>query len=323
MRKFKRAVTDSEAKVCIGEEKHGINNLIGIYSAVTGKTAEQVTAEFEGKVKVVKVNGEQVILSDGQYTIKNIKEDKVITVEEVKLNTYRVILPDEADQIGYTLAFKAGGTGTVDYGSSCGFTFELDEAYDRSSYTVRVNGTPVGIANNEYTIQNIRADQVITVENVKMNEYTISIPNYQTGYTLKAYTGSSSPVYHGGNFTLQFILLEGYDQSLSTFKLKLDGAEIQTALSPDGLYTISNVTNDHVLTVEGIKINTYSIIYRYYMGATELTKQLEVNHGADVHLAIFQMPMVEQVITSWVGQVNQQISLQAKQSLQVTLSKHM
>lgn len=49
MRKFKRAVTDSEAKVCIGEEKHGINNLIGIYSAVTGKTADEITAEFEGK----------------------------------------------------------------------------------------------------------------------------------------------------------------------------------------------------------------------------------------------------------------------------------
>lgn len=49
MRKFKRAVTDSEAVVCIGEEKHGINNLIGIYSAITGKTADEVTAEFEGK----------------------------------------------------------------------------------------------------------------------------------------------------------------------------------------------------------------------------------------------------------------------------------
>lgn len=49
MRKFKRAVTDSEAKVCLGEDKHGINNLIGIYSAVTGKSAEEITAEFEGK----------------------------------------------------------------------------------------------------------------------------------------------------------------------------------------------------------------------------------------------------------------------------------
>ena len=49
MRKFKRAVTDSEARVYVGENKPGINNLIEIYSCVTGKTADQITAEFEGK----------------------------------------------------------------------------------------------------------------------------------------------------------------------------------------------------------------------------------------------------------------------------------
>ena len=49
MRKFKRAVTDSEACVCVGEGRYGINNLIGIYSAVTGKTPEQIANEFEGQ----------------------------------------------------------------------------------------------------------------------------------------------------------------------------------------------------------------------------------------------------------------------------------
>ncbi|MBR6694287.1 MAG: tryptophan--tRNA ligase [Clostridia bacterium] len=49
MRKFRRAVTDSEAKVCIGEGRDGINNLIGIYSAVTGKSTDAIAAEFEGK----------------------------------------------------------------------------------------------------------------------------------------------------------------------------------------------------------------------------------------------------------------------------------
>ncbi len=49
MRKFKRAVTDSDNKICVGEGKEGINNLIGIYSAVTGKTAEEITGEFENK----------------------------------------------------------------------------------------------------------------------------------------------------------------------------------------------------------------------------------------------------------------------------------
>lgn len=49
MRKFKRAVTDSDACVRFGEGKDGINNLISIYSAITGKTADEVAAEFEGK----------------------------------------------------------------------------------------------------------------------------------------------------------------------------------------------------------------------------------------------------------------------------------
>ena len=48
MKKFKRAVTDSDAKVCHGENKDGINNLIGIYSAMTGKTTGQIEKEFEG-----------------------------------------------------------------------------------------------------------------------------------------------------------------------------------------------------------------------------------------------------------------------------------
>lgn len=49
LKKFKRAVTDSDAHVCYGENKQGINNLMGIYSAVTGATNEQIEAEFEGK----------------------------------------------------------------------------------------------------------------------------------------------------------------------------------------------------------------------------------------------------------------------------------
>jgi len=49
IRKFKRAVTDSEAAVRFREEQPGISNLITIYSAVTGKTIEEIEKEFEGK----------------------------------------------------------------------------------------------------------------------------------------------------------------------------------------------------------------------------------------------------------------------------------
>ena len=49
IRKFKRAVTDSEACVRLSEDKPGVSNLINIYSAVTAKTAAEIEREFEGK----------------------------------------------------------------------------------------------------------------------------------------------------------------------------------------------------------------------------------------------------------------------------------
>ncbi len=49
IRKFKRAVTDSETEVCAREGKDGIINLMSIYSGVTGKSFDEIEAEFKGK----------------------------------------------------------------------------------------------------------------------------------------------------------------------------------------------------------------------------------------------------------------------------------
>ena len=49
MRKCKRAVTDSEAQILYRDEQPGVKNLIDIYSACTGKSPEEVVAEFDGK----------------------------------------------------------------------------------------------------------------------------------------------------------------------------------------------------------------------------------------------------------------------------------
>ena len=49
MRKFKRAVTDSDTRVAFGEGKDGINNLMTIYSCFTKKTFDEIEKEFEGK----------------------------------------------------------------------------------------------------------------------------------------------------------------------------------------------------------------------------------------------------------------------------------
>lgn len=49
IRKFKRAVTDSDACVRYADGKDGINNLMTIYSIITGKTLGEIEREFDGK----------------------------------------------------------------------------------------------------------------------------------------------------------------------------------------------------------------------------------------------------------------------------------
>ena len=49
IRKFKRAVTDSEAEIRFAEEKPGVSNLMTIYSCFTGKTYDEIEREFAGK----------------------------------------------------------------------------------------------------------------------------------------------------------------------------------------------------------------------------------------------------------------------------------
>ena len=49
IRKFRRAVTDSDTCVRFAEGKDGINNLMTIYSCFTGKTFEEIEREFDGR----------------------------------------------------------------------------------------------------------------------------------------------------------------------------------------------------------------------------------------------------------------------------------
>lgn len=49
IRKFKRAVTDSDNRIVVSEEKPGVTNLLTIYCAFRGCTLEEAQKEFEGK----------------------------------------------------------------------------------------------------------------------------------------------------------------------------------------------------------------------------------------------------------------------------------
>ncbi len=102
IRKFKRAVTDSDSCVCVSEDKPGVTNLINIYSAVTGKTTAEVEKEFEGKgygdfklavgeavadeLAPIKANYDKIITDKGE--LERIFREGAQAAERVARKTY-------------------------------------------------------------------------------------------------------------------------------------------------------------------------------------------------------------------------------------------
>lgn len=91
IRKFKRAVTDSDTEVRFDEvNKPGISNLMTIYGSITGQTMEQIQNEFAGKgygdfkLKV----GEAVVeeLRPLQARFKELSSDKAYIDSLIKKN---------------------------------------------------------------------------------------------------------------------------------------------------------------------------------------------------------------------------------------------
>ena len=80
MKKFRSAVTDSEACVRYAEGKDGINNLMEIYSACTGKSYEQIEDEFRGK---------------GYGDFKNAVGEAVVAVLEPIQIRYKELISDK------------------------------------------------------------------------------------------------------------------------------------------------------------------------------------------------------------------------------------
>lgn len=95
MRKFKRAVTDSDNEIKYLAKKAGISNLLTIYSAFTGKSIAECEREFEGKgygdfkIRVA----ESVIegLRPIQNEYKHISEDKAFLESVMMLGRQRAM----------------------------------------------------------------------------------------------------------------------------------------------------------------------------------------------------------------------------------------
>ena len=90
MRKFKRAVTDSEGCVAYNDTQVGIHNLIDIYSACSGKTPDEIVKEFDGKgygdFKMAVGESVAAVLTPLQDEFKRLQQDKAYIDKIIKEN---------------------------------------------------------------------------------------------------------------------------------------------------------------------------------------------------------------------------------------------
>jgi len=162
---------------------------------------------------------------------------------------------------GYTTAPEEGYTSPVDSKADFKFTVNILDGYKKGqNFKVKANGTELTAdANGVYTIENIKADQVVTVEDVVTSDtvfyWDVTLPASPVGYSVTPVAGSESPVAEGGSYSFKVDILEGYAKN-SEFAVKANG----TLLTPDadGVYTIDNIQAHQTVTVEGVQ-DIYSV----------------------------------------------------------------
>ena len=278
---------------------------------------------------VVKSNNNEISIEEGYYTILNITENQIVTVEGVVLNTYTItwnnydgtpLLQTEVihgqkptytgetptkqsnAQYDYEFAgwepevvvatenatYKATYTpilrsytiifnnknvtvmvdeqeinsgDKVEYGKTLNISYQETEGYHKTSFKVNdeEKESPCSIV--------VSGDVTISYSE-EINVYTVTLPTGE-GYTIES---DGTIVNHGQSFRFRVVLNDGYTQSSVVVKSNNNEISIE-----EGYYTILNITENQIVTVEGVVLNTYTITWNNYDGTPLL--QTEVIHG--------------------------------------------
>lgn len=198
-----------------------------------------------------------------RYTLSNVQGPITVSIENVGKDEYNVYFPinivgiqfydNENNKITHPL--------TVAHGSSLEFRIIADEGYNINNAIVTANLSVIELKNGKYTIDSIKSDTTVNVEGVVPSQVSVKL-KYTDGviYTdlndNELSTLDNIKVEYGGTFSFKVSLSDLYNQSANDMKVTADKSSLTYVR---GIYTLSNVTEDTVITVSDVKINTYSI----------------------------------------------------------------
>jgi len=132
----------------------------------------------------------------GTYTFENVSEDHTIEAQFEKA-FYNVIYEEV---LGAIVVPIDGSVSPVGYGGKYKFKVEILEGYSQSDITVRANNLIINPSGDYYLLNNIAADQIITISGVALNQYKITAKAYNGGTITPAGT---FVVAHGDNLTFE------------------------------------------------------------------------------------------------------------------------
>lgn len=103
----------------------------------------------------------------------------------------------------------------------------------------------LSLTDDNYSLAYDEASKAIQI---KANTHTVTLQGGD-GYTLTAQSGSSSPVQNGGSYSFTLTISDGW-YTTNSFAVRANG----TDLTPDsnGVYTIENITENQIVTVNGL-----------------------------------------------------------------------
>ncbi|MCL2167715.1 MAG: hypothetical protein FWH59_01155 [Lentimicrobiaceae bacterium] len=201
---------------------------------------------YSNAVITIKTNDVLITPVSDVYTITNIMEDQEITVEGLVINTYTISATANPTE-GGTIT----GANTYEHGDNVILTATANTQYRFIDWTL--NSIPVGTNPTYNFTATQNAAYIANFELIAAVTYTVEFPSV-TGATFTIEQGSYTPVDEGGNFSFRVTLAPEYNKSVIV--IKANGIILTPTAN---VYTITNIQEDQVVTIEGLLINTYTI----------------------------------------------------------------
>ena len=239
--------------------------------------------DYSNSDLVVKVNGEIITHDDkGLYSISNINQNMVITIEGVKLNEVEENPTPEPTIYGvftqdsrFSIIPVGQDTCQVESGNSFTFAIELKDGYKYgASVVVKAGGVVLTANNGNYTIQSVTKNTQIVVDGIEVDAPLVEPTMYDiftndTTYTIQPVGQDTFEVESGSSFTFKIVIKDGYKASDD---LVVKANNIELTEDGDGKYTITAVTEDVEISVQGIVEDKQEIEPVYYTISTTDTR---------------------------------------------------